>query len=100
MAGGTKLVNPDAHAQEFANWGYPLWFLYVTGIIEVGGGIGLLIPASRLYSAVVLVVTMVGAAMTHLRAGEVEAAPVPLIILTLLMVLVWALRSSRINKSK
>ena len=97
MAGGTKILNPDAHAENFANWGYPLWFLYVTGLIEVGGAIGLLIPAARFYSTLVLMATMVGAVVTHLRAGEIGAVPVPLVLLALLMVLARTLRSSKIN---
>ena len=97
MAGGTKLVNPDAHAQDFSNWGYPYWFLYVTGIIEVGGAICLLIPATRLYGTLLLSVTMVGAAMTHFFAGEMGAVPVPLVILLLLLGLAGTLRSSKIG---
>jgi uncharacterized membrane protein YphA (DoxX/SURF4 family) len=95
MAGGAKLLNPDAHAQDFTNWGYPLWFLYVTGIVEVGGAIGLLIPATRFYSTLVLMATIMGAAVTHLRAGEIGAVPVPLVLLALLILLTWTLRSSQ-----
>ena len=97
IAGGPKLLNPDAHAENFLNWGYPLWFLYVTGIIEVGGAIGLLIPTARFYSTLVLGATMIGAALTHLKAGEMGAVPVPLVLLALLMVLAWSMRFSRIS---
>ena len=99
MAGGAKLLNPDAHSENFANWGYPLWFLYMTGIIEVGGAIGLLIPTARLYSTFVLGGTMVGALLTHLRAGEMGAVPVPLVLLALLILLGWAVHSSKIRRS-
>ena len=37
MFGGSKLI-PGSNAgtiENFANWGYPAWFVYVTGIIEV-----------------------------------------------------------------
>jgi uncharacterized membrane protein YphA (DoxX/SURF4 family) len=99
VAGGSKLLNPEAHAENFTNWGYPIWFLYMTGIIEVGGAIGLLIPAARLSAILVLSATMVGAAVTHLRAGEMGAVPVPLVFLVLLIVLGWILRSSKISPS-
>ena len=92
VAGGSKLLNPDAHAEHFAHWGYPLWFLYVTGIIEVGSAIGLLIPAVRLLAVLMLSVTMVGASITHLRAGEMDAFPVPIVLLLLLLVLAWTMR--------
>ena len=99
MAGGAKLFNPEAHSENFANWGYPLWFLYMTGIIEVGGAIGLLIPPARFYSTLVLSATMIGAVLTHLMAGEIGAVPVPSVLLALLILLVWAMHSSKINKS-
>ena len=92
FAGGSKLLNPDAHAEDFAHWGYPLWFLYVTGIIEVGSAVGLLIPVARLYAILMLSITMVGASITHLRAGEMGAFPVPLVLLFLLLVLAWTMR--------
>ena len=90
------MLNPDAHIQTFANWGYPLWFLYLTGVIEVGGAIGLFIPATRLYAALMLTMTMIGAAMTHLVEEEMAAVPIPLIVLLLLLIcLVWISRSSK-----
>ena len=97
MAGGSKLLNPSAHAENFADWGYPPWFLYLTGLIEVGGAVGLFFPKARLPATLVLGLTMVGAAVTHLRAGEMGAVPVPLIILAFIIVLAWNLRSSRIT---
>ena len=99
IAGGEKLWHPDAHAEEFAHWGYPLWFLYVTGIIEVGSAVGLLIPAVRLYAVIMLSITMVGASITHLRAGEMNAFPVPIVLLLLLILLAWTMRSSKTSSS-
>ncbi|UCE64633.1 MAG: DoxX family protein [Nitrospirota bacterium] len=99
MAGGSKLLNPDAHVEKFLNWGYPLWFLYVTGIIEVGGAIGLVCPAARFYSTLILSATMVGATVTHLKAGELEAVSVTLFLLVFLIVLTWTLRSSKFPSS-
>ena len=79
--GGYKLWDPATHAEVFAHWGYPLWFVYVTGIIELVGGIGLFIPAGRFVGVILLSVTMIGAAITHLRAGEMAALPVPILLL-------------------
>ena len=88
-AGGAKLLGQAAQVEHFAQWGYPLWFLYLTGIIEVGGGISLFIPKAQFYGIGVLSVTMVGAFFTHLRAGEFGALPVPLVLLCLLLSLAW-----------
>ncbi|GJL56627.1 MAG: hypothetical protein NPIRA02_37590 [Nitrospirales bacterium] len=92
FAGGSKLWDPTAHAEEFAHWGYPLWFVYVTGTIEVLGGIGLFVPAGRLYGVLLLSLTMIGASVTHLRAGEMGAFPVPVVLLLALLTLAWTMR--------
>jgi uncharacterized membrane protein YphA (DoxX/SURF4 family) len=94
MAGGKKLLGQEAQIDSFFRWGYPLWFLYVIGAIELVGGIGLLIPQVRVFAVLILSVTMVGAVMTHFRAGEMTAVPVPLVLLVLLFILAWTMRRS------
>jgi putative oxidoreductase len=91
-AGGAKLMGSPSQVERFAQWGYPIWFVYLTGIIEVGGGICLFIPKTQRYGIGVLSVTMVGAALTHLMAGEMGAVPVPLVLLGLLFLLAWMIR--------
>lgn len=80
-AGGSKVLNPEKHAENFAQWGYPSWFVYFTGMIEVAGAGLLLVRRLRLFGVVVLGVTMVVAAWTHFQAGEMAAVPVPLVLL-------------------
>lgn len=94
VAGGAKLMGSPSQVEHFAQWGYPLWFLYLTGNIEVGGGLCLFIPRTQWYGIGVLSMTMVGAALTHLRAGEMGAVPVPLVLLCLLFLLAWAIRET------
>lgn len=99
-AGGSKLWDPATHAEKFAHWGYPLWFVYVTGIIEVLGAIGLFIPAGRLYGVLLLSITMIGATVTHIRAGEMGAFPVPLVLLLGLLTLAWTMKHPKKSDSK
>jgi len=94
VAGGAKLMGNPSQVEHFAQWGYPLWFVYLTGIIEVGGGLCVFIPKTQWYGIVVLSITMVGAALTHLRAGEMGAVPVPLVLLGLLLLLAWGIRKT------
>ena len=91
-AGVSKLMNPEGHVESFVGWGYPPWFMYLTGFFEVGGGLLVLIPKTRIYGVLLLSVTMVGASLTHLMAGEFAAAPVPLVFLTLVGTLGWLSR--------
>lgn len=93
-AGGAKFMGSQSQVEHFAQWGYPLWFAYLTGIIEVGGGLCLFIPKTQWHGIVVLSMTMVGAALTHLKAGEIGAVPVPLVFLGLLLLLAWVVRKN------
>ncbi len=78
-AGGAKLASVEQLVQNFERWGYPSWFLYVTGVIEVVAGIAIIAPKTRLVGAALIVVTMLGATATHLRAGEGFAEAIPAI---------------------
>jgi len=50
LAGGIKLIGAPAMVQEFAQIGFGQWFRFVTGILEVAGAIGLLIPRFRFWA--------------------------------------------------
>ena len=57
------------------------WFRYVTGHIEVGSAIALLVPSVAVFGALALVATMVGAIVTHLFiVGGSPAMPVILLL--------------------
>ena len=36
-SGGAKLAGLDFEIQAFTRWGYPIWFMYLTGVAEVAG---------------------------------------------------------------
>jgi putative oxidoreductase len=86
LAGGSKLLNPEMHFQDFEEWGYAPWFVSVVGVIEVVGGVVLLAPfarfssKTRFYGAMLLAVDMLGATATHLKAGQMNRFPVPLVL--------------------
>jgi putative oxidoreductase len=92
MAGGAKLMGQHSQVEHFAQWGYPLWFLYVIGLVEVVGGMCLFIPKAQYYGIVVLSFTMLGAAMTHFMANEMSAFPIPLVLLAGLVTLALTMR--------
>jgi putative oxidoreductase len=94
VAGGKKLLGQEAQIDSFFRWGYSLWFFYLIGAIELAGGIGLFISQLRFIAALVLSLTMAGAFLTHLRAGEMAAVPIPLALLFLLLILAWMVRPS------
>jgi putative oxidoreductase len=66
LAGGSKLAGAPAMVGLFDAIGVGQWFRYVTGLIEVGSAIALLVPSFAVFGALALVATMSGAVATHL----------------------------------
>jgi uncharacterized membrane protein YphA (DoxX/SURF4 family) len=66
---GINKFTGAAWERMFRVWGYPDGFYMVIGGIEAVGGIGLLMPRTASYSAIVLAVVMVGAAATQILRG-------------------------------
>ena len=89
MAGGTKLMGQEMHVENFIRWGYPGWFMYVTGLIEIGSVILMWIPKTRLYGALGLVAVMLGAVATHTINSEPEMFPVVGTLLVLSGIVAW-----------
>ena len=69
-SGAGKLANPIGAAKLFAHFGYAGWFATVIGVVEVLGGISLVIPRISHVGAGVLGAVMLGAAYSHLQAAE------------------------------
>jgi putative oxidoreductase len=87
-AGGSKLAGAPAMVQMFDQIGAGQWFRYVTGTIEVGSGILLLIPGMAGIGAVLLICTMVGAILTHLTV--LHSPPTgPVVLLVLAAIVLW-----------
>lgn len=89
MAGGSKLSGAEEQVKGFAAMGYPVWFLYATGIIEVVGGILLLIPKTAVFGVLLLGATMVGAVVSLLKMGDVAHAPIPFVFLLVIALIGW-----------
>ena len=75
-AGGAKLTGSPMMVSEFQAIGLGQWFRYLTGILEIGGAIALVLPRAAYYGAVLLVTVMTGALAAHLiKLGLTTAAP-------------------------
>ena len=91
LAGGSKLVGAPAMVALFNTIGIGQWFRYVTGFIEVGSAIALLVPSLAIFGALALVPTMVGAVATELFIVGDSAVP-PAVLLLGALVVVWVRR--------
>lgn len=68
-AGVTKFTAPAWEAR-FAAWGYPSWMRIAVGTAEILCAVLLWVPRARRLAALLLVVVMIGAALTHFVQGE------------------------------
>jgi uncharacterized membrane protein YphA (DoxX/SURF4 family) len=86
-AGIAKLLSAPMMVAEFALFGYPQWFLYVVGALEVLSAIFFLIPRLRAVATVIVVCIMVGAIFSHVTHGQFGMAIGPLVLLVLAVAL-------------
>lgn len=66
-----KFIDPDKWLAKFQNWGLPDWLVMVSGVIEVLGGVALLIPVLRGLAGIGLALFMIGAVATHVIHVEI-----------------------------
>ena len=81
-AAAAKLTGQPMMIDVFARLGLGQGFRYVTAIVEVIGGVGLLIPRFAGKAALLLAVTMAFAVLAHLTV--IGGNPVPAIVLLVL----------------
>jgi putative oxidoreductase len=91
LAGGSKLLGAAAMVALFNTIGIGQWFRYVTGLIEVGSAIALLVSSTAVFGALALVPTMIGAVATELFIARDSAVPAAILLLGAVGV-VWARR--------
>jgi putative oxidoreductase len=61
FTGAAKLAGQPMTIEEFDAIGLGQWFRYVTGLIEVGGAVMVLIPAASMIGAIVVLLVIIGA---------------------------------------
>lgn len=81
FVGVTKVIGAEQAVEGFKNLGYPAWFRVLVGLIEVVGGIALLIPKVALEAASFLIIVMLGAVFTELFLGDNVLIPIGVLLL-------------------
>ncbi|WP_328496983.1 DoxX family protein [Streptomyces sp. NBC_00414] len=87
-----KLVAHSSAVESFDKIGWGSAGMYTVGLLELAGGIGLLIPALASVAAVSLSALMVGAFITQITVFDGEYAATPLILIVPLALIAWARR--------
>ncbi len=93
-AGIPKLTGNIMMVREFTQVGLGQWFRYFTGILEVGGAIGVLFSLTRFWAALVLATVMAGAIIAHLTVLASSPA-LPVVLLVLALATAWLGRPER-----
>jgi putative oxidoreductase len=92
---GPKLFGEATAVQTFEDMGAATWFRYFIGLVELAGGIGLLVPRLAGLAAAGLALLMVGAAVTQafiLHGGALVLTPV--VLFALFVFIAWGRRAS------
>ena len=83
ISGGVKIAGTEFHRTQFEQFGYPQWFIAVSGIVELIGGVGVLVglvfaPLLAVLGGFLIIATMIGAILSHLvRVDDPLSASVP-----------------------
>lgn len=87
-----KLIAHPSAVEGFDRMGWGSAGMYIIGVLELAGGIALLIPVLQSVAAVALSGLMVGAFVVQLTFFDGENAATPLILIIPLALIAWARR--------
>lgn len=91
-SGAPKLFGEATAVSMFQQIGLGSWFRYLVGVLELAGGIGLLIPRLAGLAALGLLGVMVGAVITTFAVLDTTYWYTPVILGVLLAVVAWVRR--------
>lgn len=82
-------------AERFEYWGYPANAQYVVAVLEILGGIGVLVPRWRAAASLMLGALMIGAICTHMVHAEFARVVPPLALGGLAFFAYWSRNRER-----
>ena len=98
LFGSMKLFMPIEQLAAMWAWpgAVPAWFLHLTGLLDVAGGLGILLPAVTRIHPKLTVLAALGCALLQIAAivfhssrGEFPALPLNFILLALSIFVLW-----------
>ncbi|MGK6317363.1 DoxX family protein [Neorhizobium sp. DT-125] len=92
LGGAMNIVAPTFIMEDYARWGYPAWFHYVTGALELLCA-GLLVPRKTRAAGAILGVLVMGSAVLTLAVhGEWTHVVLPALVLIALAAICFGSR--------
>lgn len=98
MAGFTKLATPIPELAKMMPWAgeYPAWFVRGIALVDLAGGVGIILPALTriqprltILAALGCAVLQVLATVFHLSRGEAMVVPLNAVLLGLSLLVLW-----------
>lgn len=89
MGGLSNIVAPRSIFEEYLKWGYPHWFHFVTGSLELMTAVLLARARTRLWGSALGCTVMLAALATVTLHGEYGHGVAPLVAATLSIVVGW-----------
>jgi len=90
LVGALKFDERSVYVRIFEQIGFGTWFRYFTGVVEIGGGLLLLVPRAAAVGFILNGCAMLGAIAFWVLGGNPFAAMVPGVLLLLLVGFGWA----------
>lgn len=85
----SNIVAPRSIFEEYLKWGYPHWFHFVTGSLELMTAVLLARARTRLWGSALGCAVMLAALATVTVHGEYGHGVAPLVVATLSIVVAW-----------
>lgn len=82
VGGISNIMASEAILSDYNRWGYPSWFHYVTGVLELAAAFLIFWRKSRKAGAALAAGIMLSAAATVLVHGEFTRTIAPLVVLS------------------
>lgn len=95
VGGLINIIAPAHITQDYERWGYPNWFHYLTGFLELLAALLIIIPMTRIAGSALGGAVMVAAVATLIWHGSFPRAIVPSV--ALLIIAANALLTSRLT---
>ena len=88
----TGILKLTGSAQEiaiFEKWGYPLWLMYLTGVLNIICAVGLSLRKTSFYSAIVLILLLATAIISNISEKQslITSLPACMLLCSLVYVL-------------
>jgi len=95
----SNIFAPRSIIEEYVRWGYPHWFHFVTGSLELTTAVLLARAPTRLWGAALGCTVMCAALGTVIIYGEYAHAAPPLVVAGLAIVVGWITWRNRLSGS-